>query len=124
MSEEEGISVPYTLIDKIIEKQKADREKRRSEVLSALKGVLKELAPKYSFSRAYIFGSIVKEGKFRRESDIDIAVFNLKDQYFFRLMAEISGRLERDVDLYQIGTMDDGLRRRVEERGVLWKKED
>lgn len=42
----------------------------------------------------------------------------------FRLMAEISGRLGRDVDLYQMETIDEHLRRRIEERGTLWKKED
>ncbi len=117
--------MPYDMIDKIIEKQKADRERKRKEVLSSLKEILRELSPKYGFSKAYIFGSVVKErGRFRRESDVDIAVFGLKDQHFFSLMAEISRRLERNVDLCQIETMDEGLRKRIEERGALWTRED
>ena len=116
--------MPYDLIDKLIEKQKADIEKRRGEVLDSLKKILKELAPKYGFSKAYIFGSTVKKGRFRSESDVDIAIFDLKDQHFFHLMAEISRRLERNVDLYQIATLDEGLRNKIEEQGELWTRED
>jgi len=116
--------MPYDLIDKLIEKQKADREKRRDEVLDSLKKILEELAPKYGFSKAYIFGSTVKKGRFRSESDVDIAVFDLKDQHFFLLMAEISRRLERNVDLYQITVLDEGLRKKIEEQGELWTRED
>ncbi len=116
--------MPYVLIDKIIEKQRVERELRRKQVFSSTIEILEELSPKYGVSKAYIFGSTVKEGKFHRESDVDIAVFNLSNQHFFRLMAEISGRLERNVDLYQIETVDEWLRRKIEEQGVLWKKED
>ena len=116
--------MPYGLIDKIIEKQRAEQELRRKQVFASTIEILEELGPKYGFSKGYIFGSVVKEGKFRRESDVDIAIFNLSNHHFFRLMAEVSGRLERDVDLYQIETMDEWLRKKIERQGVLWKKED
>lgn len=115
--------MPYDLTDRIIQKQKADRERERQQVLSTLKDILEELAPKYFFSRAYIFGSIVKPGRFRRDSDVDIAIFDLKDEYFFRLMAEISRRLGRNVEICQVETVDERLRRSIEE-GVLWTRRD
>lgn len=118
------IPMPYVLIDEVIKAKKAENEKSRKQVLTAVTEILAEIAPKYGFSQAYIFGSTMKKGKFRPESDVDIALFNLSNQYFFSLMAEISRRLERDVDLYQIEKMDERLRRKVEEQGLLWNKQD
>ena len=115
--------MPYDLTDRIIKEQKADRERERRQVLSSVKDVLEELAPKYRFSRAYIFGSIVKPGKFRRDSDVDIAIFELKDEDFFRLMAEISRKLERNVEICQMETVDERLRRSIEE-GMLWTRRE
>jgi len=115
--------MPYDLTDRIIEKQKADRERERQQVLSSVKDILEELAPEYGFSKAYIFGSIVKPGRFRRNSDVDIAIFDLKDEDFFRLMAEISRKLERNVEICQMETVDERLRRSIEE-GILWTRRD
>ena len=114
--------MPYDLTDRIIEKRKADRERERRQVLSSVRNILEELAPEYGFSKAYIFGSIVKPGRFRRNSDVDIAVFDLKDEDFFRLMAEISRTLERNVKICQMETIDEWLRKRMEAEGVLWKR--
>ena len=116
------ISVPYELIDKVIENRKADREAKRLETLFALKEILPDLSSKYGFSKAYIFGSVVKEGRFRYESDVDIAVFDLKNENFFRLMSDISNSLGREVDLYQI-EIDEFLRKTIEETGILWIRE-
>ncbi len=116
--------MPYALIDEIIKTKKAENEKSRKQVLATVKEILAEIAPKCGFSQAYIFGSTVKKGKFRPESDVDIALFELSNQHFFSLMAEMSRRLERNVDLYQIEKMEEWLRRKVEEQGILWSKQD
>jgi uncharacterized protein len=114
----------YDLIDKIIEKQRNDLENKRIQTLSCLKEVLVELAPKYGFSKAYIFGSIVKEGRFRSKSDVDIAVFDLENENFFHLMSDIYNLLGREVDLCQMEKIDKYFRKRIEETGTLWKKEN
>ncbi len=117
--------MPYSLTDEIIKAKKAENEKSRKQVLADVTEILAEIAPKYGFSRAYIFGSTVKnKGKFRLESDVDIAIFNLSNQHFFSLIAEMSWRLERNVDLYQIEKIDEVLRMKVEEEGILWNKQD
>ena len=77
-------------------------DKIRRQVLTDVTEILAELAPKYGFSQAYIFGSAVSEGKFQPESDVDIAFVNLSNQHFSSLMSEMSRRLSRNVDLYQI----------------------
>ena len=114
----------YNLIDKVIAVEKARRENNRLETLSHVKELLARCAPKYSFSQAYIFGSLVKHGRFRPESDVDLALFGLSDGFFFALMAEASRELGRDVDLYQIEKMDKQFRTRIEAKGVLWMKPD
>ena len=116
--------MPYNLTDEIIKREKAEMERKRKQTLSALKEILDELGSKYGFSKAYIFGSIAKAGRFRRDSDVDIAVFNLRDEHFFSLMAEISRRLERNVDICQMETADERIRRSIEKESVLWKKRD
>ena len=115
--------MPYDLIDKIIEKQRADREAKRIKTLSEMKEILADLSLKYDFSKAYIFGSLVKKGRFGSESDADIAVFDLDNEYFFSMMAEISRLLGRNVDLYQIENINEHLRKRIEETGMLWMQE-
>lgn len=114
----------YSLFDEIIKKQEENREKERERVLFDLKEILGKLSFKYSFSKAYIFGSVVKPKKFRKQSDIDIAIFDLKNQHFFSLMGELSRHLLRDVDLYQVENLNEYLRKRIEEEGVIWIKQD
>jgi RNA polymerase sigma-70 factor (ECF subfamily) len=98
-------------------------DKIRRQVLASVTEILAELSPKYGFSQAYILGSTVAEGKFQPKSDVDIALVNLSNQHFFSLMSEMSRRLERNVHLHQIEKMDESLRSKVEEHGVLWKRD-
>lgn len=115
--------MPYDLVDEVIEKRKIEQEAKRLETLSRLENLLSDLSSKYGFSKAYIFGSVVKNGKFRYESDIDVAVFDLKNEDFFQLMADLSNSLEHDVDLYQMEEVDEHLRKTIEETGLLWIRE-
>ncbi len=115
--------MPYDIIEKAIEQQKIKREKRRIQKLSQLQDILSEMSQKYGFSQAYIFGSVTKEGKFGNQSDIDIAVFGLKNDFFFSMMAEISRKIDCEVDLYQIEKIDEYMKKKIEETGILWKQE-
>ncbi|HGE70722.1 TPA: nucleotidyltransferase domain-containing protein [Candidatus Poribacteria bacterium] len=116
--------MPYDLIDKIIENKKAEKEAKRQQTLFKLMEVLSTLALKYGFSKVYIFGSVTKKGRFRDESDVDIAVFDLKDENFFQLMGEVSNLIGREVDLYQMEKINGFLKKRIEETGLLWTRED
>ena len=86
---------------------KTENEEIRKQVLIAVTEALAEIAPKYGISKAYIFGSTVKEGSFQPESDVDIALFNLGNQHFPSIMSEMSQRLARNVDLYQIEKIEE-----------------
>ena len=51
---------------------------------------------------AYVFGSILKNGRFHARSDIDVAVEGLSNADYFRFWAELSDRLGRDVNVVQV----------------------
>lgn len=83
-----------------------DRERRqaleglRLQVLERAKGAIREVAPGFPAIRAvYLFGSVLLPGRFRLDSDVDVAV-DCEDieveTPFWRTLEE---RLERNVDL-------------------------
>ncbi len=58
--------MPYDLIDKIIEEQKAEREGKRINTLSELKDMLSELAPNT------IFQSLISLARLQKKTDLDM----------------------------------------------------
>ena len=73
------------------------------------------------FEEAYIFGSILKPGRFYNDSDIDIAVKGLKNQDFFLFMARLSDALGKDVDILQLEKHR--LKDKIIKEGLLWKRQ-
>ena len=71
-------------------------EKFRNDLMKA-----SEILKNYGCTDIYVFGSIVN-GKFDDNSDIDIAVKGLKDEYFFKALAELSRQLSREIDLIDL----------------------
>ncbi|MBI4587022.1 MAG: nucleotidyltransferase domain-containing protein [Planctomycetes bacterium] len=82
------------------------------------------LAEKYGFSQAYIFGSLAKKGRFHKNSDIDLAVSGLSDEYLFRFGAELSECMGREVDVLQVEQLKKRphLNQRILEAAIEWKK--
>ena len=62
---------------KSILKRQADQEEMRIAVIEQINRALRKLEKKYYWDEAYLFGSVAHKGKFRRNSDIDIAVSGL-----------------------------------------------
>ena len=60
-----------------------------------------EILITYGCSEIFIFGSLVK-GRFNENSDIDIAVRGLKDEDYFKALAELGRDLVCDVDLVDL----------------------
>jgi len=60
-----------------------------------------EILKKHGCSEVFIFGSLVKEG-FNENSDIDIAVRGLKDEEYFKVLAELGRDLHCEVDLIDL----------------------
>jgi len=60
-----------------------------------------EILKKHGCSEVFIFGSLVK-GRFNDNSDIDIAVRGLKDEDYFKVLAELGRDLLCEVDLIDL----------------------
>lgn len=81
-------------------KQRAQREAERLEWLARVRTTILQLAPNYpEIERIGIFGSLVQAGRFRPDSDIDVAIacHDLEiESAFWRALEQI---VHRDIDL-------------------------
>ncbi len=76
-----------------------EREKIRRKAMAKLSLLNKILNNFCEVKKAYIFGSIIKEGKFRENSDIDIALEGKVKEDYFLIWSELEEKLNEGVDL-------------------------
>lgn len=93
------------------------REALRLRVLEQAREAIRGSAPKFPAIRAvYLFGSVLQSGRFRPDSDVDVAIDSEAlevETPFWRLL---EGALERNVDLRpRVGP----IARAVEDHGEL-----
>ena len=93
---------PYFLWLQSAEEEEKEREKIRREVLREIDEALEILAMRYSWNDLYLFGSIIRTGRFTQSSDIDIAVRGLKKLDYFAFVGDISAILNRSVDVINL----------------------
>jgi len=106
-----------TLLQKMTAERASRREAERLAALERLREVLAELLP--AGSMVWVFGSVLKSGRFREDSDIDIAVERLPPGISeARLQYELALRLDRGVDVLNL--RETGLRARIEREGEKW----
>jgi len=68
----------------------AGRESRRLTALKAVRQAVMECVPSYpSVQRAYLFGSVVRQGAFRVDSDVDVAVEGIGVAEYFDLWRDL-----------------------------------
>jgi len=72
------------------EKKRADREKRRQTAQEAAVSTMLAILPRYpTVRRAYLFGSVLRQGAFRLDSDVDIAVEGVNATDYFSLWRDL-----------------------------------
>jgi len=103
---------------KSILKKQADQEKMRITDLQQVQDTLRTLEKKYQWDEAYLFGSIVLEGRYRQKSDIDIALLGLKKYDYFKFIGEISYLLNRRVDVVLLEECH--FAQFIKEKGIKW----
>ena len=101
----------------ILQKQ-ADQEKMRIVVLRQVEDTLRCLEKKYHWDEAYLFGSLVLEGKFGRNSDIDIALQGLNKYDYYEFIGEISDLLNKRVDVVLLEECR--FAHFIKEKGIKW----
>lgn len=77
------------------------REKERLASLTKTVETLKRYFANKKVEQVYLIGSIIRKGSFYPNSDIDVAVESLKEDYF-RIFGELERLLERGIDLIEI----------------------
>ena len=103
---------------KSILKKQAAQEKKRIAVLQQAKEALNSLEEKYQWDEAYLFGSLILEGRFRQNSDIDIAVLGLKKYDYYKFIGEISDLLNRRVDVVLLEEC--AFAHFIKKKGIKW----
>jgi len=103
----------------ILERQ-ADHEKLRILVLKQISKALNTLEKKYHWDDTYLFGSVAQKGKFRRNSDIDIAISGLNKLEHYALTGEISELLDKPVDVVLLEECI--FAQSIKEKGLKWNR--
>ena len=98
-------------------RRRAEREASREDVLARTEAALEEMSARYGITEAYLFGSLVRPGRFSADSDIDVAVAGLGADYW-AFAAELSRRVGREVDLVDLPTSR--FARRICREGLRW----
>lgn len=82
------------------QEQREACEKLRLERLDAARRAIREIAPaEPSLQAVYLFGSILQPGRFRKSSDVDVAVDGDDPAAESRFWRALEARLECNVDV-------------------------
>lgn len=98
------------------EEEEAD-QRRREEAWDEARKAARLLVDEFGVRRVVAFGSLAA-GRFRRGSDIDLAVEGLPPERFFRADARLAWELAVPIDLKLLTDCPPLLRKRIEEEGV------
>jgi len=98
-----------------------EKERVRLSVLEEVNKALYEISLVYEWKEVFIFGSIIKPGQFSSRSDVDIGIGGLNKFLHYRLVADLSGILDRSVDVVRLE--DCSFAEVIRTRGRRWKKE-
>ena len=79
--------------------RQAELEELRQSILERVDNALKSLEKKYHWDEVYLFGSVAQKGKFRRNSDVDIAISGLNKLEHYAYTGDISLLLDMRVDV-------------------------
>lgn len=103
---------------RIAAREAADR-KFAGEAMEVAREAAGRLVEGFGVERVILFGSLAGWRRFRRDSDIDLAVDGLAPQPFIRADADLAWHLSAPIDLKLLDDCPSLLRQRIEEEGVV-----
>jgi len=107
-----------TVLQRALAQRLEQREELRKEVLSATLAALDRLV---TAGDAYLYGSVVRPGRFHERSDVDIALTAAPgDVPVYRLQARLEDAIGRPVDLCILDETRFGPY--IVREGVLWTR--
>lgn len=100
-----------------LERERRERlEAERQRMLGVLRDALGRLVPG---QRVYVYGSVIRPGRFHDRSDVDLAlVEEPSGRSLYGLMADLTDALGRPVDLCMLS--ETRLREKIQQEGELW----
>ena len=107
-------------LDQILSDRQVKIEQDRLLLLSKILQWLEEFNTCYGIEQAYIFGSILRPGKFHQDSDIDLAVSQINPDDYCTVISLLHQYLGREVDLIILDTCH--FSNRIRDTGLLWTK--
>ena len=108
----------FSIWEHNLARKKEENEGLRHSVLLKLDKSLKALSKKYSWKEIFIFGSVIRNGAFHENSDVDIGIEGLDPLKHYAFVGEISGLMERDVDVVVLEEC--GFAERIKEKVLKW----
>ena len=107
-----------SLLDKLIAQRRDRNEQSRQLTLQKVQTWLTQNHIEFGIQQAYIFGSLCRPGHFHENSDVDIAVGQVKRDRYFEAISLLSAWVERDVDLIELDKCP--FQHRIRETGIPW----
>jgi hypothetical protein len=111
-------SFPTPILDRKLAQQRQQWEGDRQHLLQAALIWLQDNADQFGIRQGYLFGSILRAGRFSSRSDVDIAVDSLNQGDPFGLGSYLSLHLNRDVDVVPLDQCH--FADKIRQTGMLW----
>jgi uncharacterized protein len=99
-----------------------EHEKERLRVLSRVVEALDRLASDYTWKEAYLFGSIVKPGRFHCHSDVDVSLLGLSKYDHYAFVGDLSMLIERPADVIRLEECP--FAEAIVSEGVKWRRKE
>jgi uncharacterized protein len=97
-------------------------EKLRKDAMKTAAKMKDILVKEFSVKKVVLFGSILEEGKFKEDSDIDLAVEGLSKSTYFEALARLIMRSPFAIDLKPVEEVSDLLKKRIMRGRILYEK--
>lgn len=103
----------------MIKQREVNRELKRMRAWKDAQRVSQLLSLKFHFRKLYLFGSTVKKGRFNRQSDIDLVIEGLPEEFFLKAYGFLIKEADFPVDLKSWEMLEQQLRKKVRKEGVI-----
>jgi predicted nucleotidyltransferase len=110
----------FALWEAATERRRTANEAERRRLLANLLAWLDAHAPEHGIDEAWVLGSVTRPGRFGAHSDIDLALGRDPRMRQFRVGAELSQTLARDVDVILLE--DCPFAALIVEEGIQWTR--
>ena len=91
----------FAVLEEAERRRAAGREDGRRDALDRAERALSRMVERFAIREAYLFGSVLRPGRFGDHSDIDLAVAGLGHRYW-TFASEFSQAVGREVDVVEL----------------------